>query len=200
MRALERNLSPENLQKEIIQKLIRLIYDSVHRFKRTITDLAEVVKVQKGEQEAIIEVSLWEVVEDVKLDLDGQITEANAEILSNINKNQFIRFSRKNLTSIIYNLLSNAIKYRSPQRRLLIRMSSEELPDYVLFTVEDNGLGMNLKAETQIFHMFKRLHNHVEGSGIGLYIVKRIVENIGGRIEVESEEEIGTTFRVFFRK
>jgi signal transduction histidine kinase len=47
--------------------------------------------------------------------------------------------------------------------------------------------------------MFKRFHTHVEGSGVGLYIVKRIIENAGGKIEVESQEGMGSTFRVFFK-
>ncbi len=199
MRALERNLSPESLQKETTQKVIRLIYDSVHRFKGTIADLAEVVKVQKGEQEAVAEVNLWQVVEEVKLDLDGQITETDARIESNINQEQLIRFSRKNLKSIIYNLLSNALKYRSPDRRPLIRITLEQLPGYVLFTIEDNGLGMNLKTGNQIFQMFKRLHNHVEGSGIGLYIVKKIVDDADGHIEAESEVGQGSVFKVYFK-
>jgi signal transduction histidine kinase len=52
----------------------------------------------------------------------------------------------------------------------------------------------------QLFTMFKRFHDHVEGSGIGLYMVKKIVENAGGRIEVESQVGVGSTFRVYFRR
>ena len=64
--------------------------------------------------------------------------------------------------------------------------------------MRDNGLGVNLNQKDKIFGMFKRLHNHVEGSGIGLYIVKKIVENNGGKIEVESEVGKGTIFKVHF--
>ncbi len=48
--------------------------------------------------------------------------------------------------------------------------------------------------------MFKRFHNHVDGTGVGLYMIKRIIENRGGKIEVESAEEKGTTFKVFLKK
>ncbi len=64
--------------------------------------------------------------------------------------------------------------------------------------VKDNGLGINKKHHSKLFLMFKRLHTHVEGSGIGLYIIKRIVENNGGKIEVESEENEGSEFKVYF--
>jgi signal transduction histidine kinase len=57
--------------------------------------------------------------------------------------------------------------------------------------VQDNGLGLDLTRERELFSMFQRYHTHVEGSGIGLYMVKKIVENAGGRIEVESKLDLG---------
>jgi signal transduction histidine kinase len=70
----------------------------------------------------------------------------------------------------------------------------------MVLLVEDNGLGIDLSQEDKIFAMFKRLHDHVEGSGVGLYIVKKIIENAGGKIEVQSEVDRGTIFKVYFRK
>jgi signal transduction histidine kinase len=68
---------------------------------------------------------------------------------------------------------------------------------YILIQVEDNGIGIAENNLPKVFTMFKRFHTHVEGTGIGLYIVKRIVENGGGKIEVESKVDVGTTFRVY---
>ncbi|MFD3003322.1 ATP-binding protein [Pontibacter toksunensis] len=104
------------------------------------------------------------------------------------------------MRSIVYNLLSNALKYKSPERKPHIKVTARTAPGYVLLSVEDNGLGMNMADEGKIFSMFKRLHDQVEGSGIGLYIVRRIVENAGGFIEVESEVGIGSTFSVSFKR
>ena len=67
-----------------------------------------------------------------------------------------------------------------------------------MLEVQDNGLGLNLTREPELFGMFRRYHTHVPGSGIGLYMVRRMVENAGGRIEVHSTLDEGSTFTVYF--
>jgi signal transduction histidine kinase len=74
------------------------------------------------------------------------------------------------------------------------------VPGFHLLTVSDNGLGMKPGQVNQLFTMFRRFHNHVEGSGIGLYMVRKMVENASGKIEVESQPGEGTTFRIYFRE
>lgn len=80
-----------------------------------------------------------------------------------------------------------------------IKIKTEKVKDYLLLIIKDNGLGIDPSNQSKVFKMFKRFHNHVEGTGIGLYIVKRILDNAGGKIEVESEEGKGTTFKVYFK-
>jgi signal transduction histidine kinase len=65
-----------------------------------------------------------------------------------------------------------------------------------VLAVHDNGLGLSAEQQGQLYGMFRRLHDHVEGSGIGLYMVKRIVENAGGTIAVQSTPGVGTTFTI----
>ena len=81
-----------------------------------------------------------------------------------------------------------------------MRLSCQTTADYHVLTVQDNGLGLSPEQQAGLFTMFRRFHGHVEGSGIGLYMVKRSVENAGGRIEVQSEPGQGSTFRVYFRR
>lgn len=76
--------------------------------------------------------------------------------------------------------------------------SCESTREYDLLIVNDNGIGIKKKNLDQLFTMFKRFHTHVEGTGVGLYMVRKMVENAGGRIEVESREGEGTNFRVYF--
>ena len=70
-------------------------------------------------------------------------------------------------------------------------------PGHTVLEVHDNGLGIAAEHLPRLFTMFQRFHDHVEGSGIGLYMVKHMVENAGGRIEVHSQLGAGTTFFVF---
>lgn len=200
MHALVRYLPEETLASERVNKLIGLIQASVDRFKKTVTDLTEVSKIQREEGELATEVDLAEVVEEVQMDLQSLISEAEATIETDFVQCRSLRFSPRNMRSIVYNLLSNALKYRSPHRPLHIRMRTQSSGDYWILSVTDNGLGISQADRSKIFSMFKRLHDHVEGSGIGLYILKKIVENAGGKIEVESEPDKGSTFSVYLKK
>jgi len=102
------------------------------------------------------------------------------------------------LATILTNLLENALKYTGPEKRIALRVS--HLGDHVSFAVEDNGIGISASERRAIFRPFHqadaRLSRHREGIGLGLSIVRRLVEALQGRIEVESEPGRGSTFRV----
>jgi signal transduction histidine kinase len=199
LRVLVKKLPPDNPQEPVFGKAVDLMRDAISRFKGTISDLTEITKIGKANEE-ITAVELPEVIRHVLLDLEDSIGEADAGVAVEVSQCPEIAFSRKNLHSIVYNLVSNAVKYRSPHRHLELGITCRVEGEYLVLSVADNGLGMDLSGENKIFTMFKRLHNHVEGSGIGLYIVKKIVDNAGGRIEVESQVDAGSTFRVYLRR
>ncbi|WP_245590588.1 sensor histidine kinase [Adhaeribacter aquaticus] len=200
MTALIEEMPSEALHNEGIRHIIQLIEGAINRFRKTVLDLSEVAKIQRQDEADLTYVNLAAVVAEVRLDLEAQIQEANAQIQTALVPDITIQFSAKNIRSIIYNLLSNALKYRSPDRQPVIQISSEITPTHVILSVTDNGLGFKVADEDKIFSMFKRLHDHVEGTGIGLYIVKRIVQNAGGYIKVESQVGVGSTFNIFFKK
>ena len=189
----------EGRMNEMEKNIIGMMHISISKFKGTIRDLTEMVKSQKEAVESPEPVAFEEMLEDVKFDLQEGITESQVLIESNFQVPE-IRYARKNLKSIVYNLISNALKYRSPARVARVWVSTEQNGEYTLLTIQDNGLGMTVEQQQNLFRMFKRFHTHVEGTGIGLYIVKRIVENSGGRIEVASQPDQGTVFRVYLRR
>ena len=196
--ALVRALPDEQIADEHVQRILSLMDTSIERFKRTIAHLTEIVKLQKEHEEHAVSVDVSQVVREVWLDLDFMVDPSEAELVLDIDDCPLIQFSEKNMRSVVYNLLSNAIKYQSPDRAPRIRIGCESTPHYHVIIVEDNGLGIEKKRIPQLFSMFKRFHDHVEGTGIGLYMVKKIVESAGGKIEVDSQLNQGTTFRVFF--
>lgn len=174
-----------------------MIEASFERFKNTVKDLTEIAKAQKEDSDNVEVVKFSDMVDDVKSGILDQIEKYNAEIQCEFAVPE-ISFSRKNLRSIIYNFVSNGIKYSAPERRPHIKLSSEQQNGFVVLTIADNGLGIPVENQNKLFQMFKRLHNHVEGTGIGLYIVKRIVDNAGGKIEVESGVGKGSVFKLYF--
>ncbi|MBD1397408.1 CHASE domain-containing protein [Pontibacter sp. JH31] len=181
------------------KQVLDMVSDSINKLKQTIADLAEITKVQKELHAKVEPLAFEQVLQDVIADIDGLVTESEANIEADFQVRELL-YARKNLRSIVYNLVSNAIKYRSPERLPSVRLSTHLDGEYVVLQVQDNGLGIKKQHQHKLFSMFKRLHNHVEGTGIGLYIVKRIIENNGGRIEVESELGQGTTFKVYFKQ
>ena len=198
--ALLRTLPAESRANPRTQRITSMMQESVERFKRTIANLTEIVKLQKENSGAVVSVNLSEVVREVRLDLESMIRSSGVELIVKINDELSVQFSEKNLRSVVYNLLSNAIKYCSPDRVPHVLIESESQPEYHVLTVQDNGLGMETGRLDQLFTMFKRFHDHVEGTGIGLYMVKKMVENAAGKIEVDSQLNKGSTFRVYFRR
>lgn len=181
-----------------IDKIKSLTLASLDKLKRTILDLTEITKVQKESTADMETIQFEEMLEEVKLTIQDSIKQNKATIITEIDTPE-IQFSKKNLRSIIYNLVSNAVKYCSPERAPVVRVKTEKKDGSILFTVSDNGLGIKPENYGKLFNMFTRLHDHVEGTGIGLYIVKRIIENNGGTIEVTSTLNEGTTFSVNFK-
>lgn len=197
MNLLQDRLTENKTKEEDVAPLMDMVQDSINRFKNTLRDLTEVAKIQNEEITDESKVSFEEMLDEVKLTIADLIQESDAEIREDFSEAPEISFSRKNLRSIIYNLVSNAIKYSSPDRKPEITITTTPADGYTILKVQDNGLGIKKEVQEKVFGMFKRLHTHVEGTGIGMAIVKRIIDNSGGKIEIDSELGKGTTFTVY---
>ncbi len=190
---------PRELQQQPdVKHIVRYIQQAIDRFKKTIANLTEITKLQKDNLYEAKLLNIADVVEEVTLDMMPLINESGAEIQTRIGPGFKLSFSEKNLRSIVYNLLSNAIKYRDPSRPLQVQVSAYTDSNYLVLAVRDNGLGLSPDNHSKLFSMFRRFHDHVEGSGVGLYMVKRMVDNAGGKIKVETTLGQGSTFHVYF--
>jgi PAS domain S-box-containing protein len=190
-------LDDEMSKNQDVSVILSMMNTSVEKFKRTLSDLTEISKAQKSGDETIEENDISELLEEVKSMEEQLIKSTRAIIKTDFDNCTKINFSRKNLKSIIYNLLSNALKFRMANRRPEIFIKTGIEGNYIILSVKDNGQGFDLKQKAKIFKMFKRLQSDTEGTGIGLYLVKRIVTNAGGKIEVESEIGKGSVFKVY---
>jgi PAS domain S-box-containing protein len=200
LNVLAKSLQEGNADKEQTDIVIKMLYKSVDRFKNTIIDLTEVAKVESNTNDDFTEISFHELFDEVKSNISRDIEESNVLITCDFTDLPSLHFSKKNLRSILYNLVSNAVKYRSPYRTPAIHITTASTgSEYKLLSVKDNGLGIKEDDKPKVFMMFKRLHQHVEGTGIGLSIVKKIIDNNGGKIEIISEPGKGTEFKVYFK-
>lgn len=142
---------------------------------------------------------LQNVLEDVRISLAPQLLESNALLKSDVGVTE-VTFNRRKLRSVIYNLVSNALKYSSPDRAPEIGIRSFHQDEFLVISVTDNGIGIEPKNQVSIFEKYNRITTHVEGNGVGLYLVKQILEGGGGRITVESELGAGSVFSVFIKQ
>jgi signal transduction histidine kinase len=197
--ALTETVSEEDIDREEINGIMKMMKSSLNRFDVTIKDLTSIVESNQYEEEETREaLSIFELVDQAKLDLEHLIRASNTKIEVVCEDELLIHFPRKNFNSILHNLLSNAIKYRSPERDPEVSVKLAVVDGKTNLTITDNGLGIPADKLDKVFLMFKRFHSHVEGSGLGLFIVKKMIDNMKGHIQVNSTVNKGTTFTITF--
>jgi signal transduction histidine kinase len=195
--AIKEELPPNN---EVLANLFSRLDNSVEQINRKLNNLSEVSRIQRpAEQVQQSTVSFQEVFNEVLETLDERLKGVQHTIETDFSSAPEVYISRENLHSLLFHLLTNSIKYRDPSRPLHIVVSSDLQDRFIRLMVKDNGLGMETtQYEGKIFSLFRRFHDHVEGSGIGLYIIKRIMDNHRGKVEVKSTVGEGTTFYLSF--
>jgi signal transduction histidine kinase len=194
--ALREQLPPAATEVPLVPRLLGMMDGAVARFRETLAHLTDVSKLQQTEGLLTEAVDLPALVRAVRLDLAAELAATGATLTVDVDGCPTVQFSPKNLRSIVYNLLSNAVKYHAPDRPPVVALRCYRAAGAVVLAVQDNGLGLDATQQGKLFGMFRRLHTHVEGSGVGLYMVKRIVENAGGTITVQSQPGVGSTFTV----
>ncbi|GEM_PF-4129839 len=179
--------------------LLEKLKTSVSNMRHKITKLNEVIKYKKNLKIEPEEVSFLAMTQEVMRDLDTQIKESGVVVNTDFRSCEVVRFPAVHLHHVLLNLMSNSIKYKRPEVPAIVNISSSIEEEQVALVFSDNGLGIDLRSYgSKLFGLFKRFHLSVEGDGIGLHTVKNIIEGYGGRIEVESEPNLGTTFTIYF--
>jgi PAS domain S-box-containing protein len=156
---------------------------------------------QVGRRDAVMApVDLNRIVTETLENLQEQITLKSAQV--EIGELPSVIGDAARFSQLFQNLISNAIKFSRPGRSPIVTIEGAEAGDYCSLRISDNGIGIPSGSETRIFQIFQRLHSDkdYQGSGIGLATCKKIVEQHGGRIGVESRPGLGSTFHFTLAK
>lgn len=173
---------------------------SLHQLDQILEDMHTILALDHNEGLVHFEdVPLAEVVQQVVQNLQEVVNECGGTVRVSIPDGLRVRANRAYLYSIFFNLLSNAIKYRAAHRPLRVELSATaEGGRGKVITCSDNGSGIDLErvAAEDVFKLYKRFHPHHSGRGLGLYLVKNHLQSMGGRIEVSSRVDVGTSFLI----
>lgn len=176
---------------------ISKIKNSVHHLNDILEDFLSLGKLDEGKvNSALTFFNLKELLEEV-MDEMRLLLKPGQKLKLDFNADEFIKSDTKLLKNIIINLVSNAIKFSNEDA--VIRIDCEKLPGITKISVEDNGIGIGLEDQEHLFSSFFRAANalNIQGTGLGLHIVKRYADLIGAKVELKSELNKGTTVSLF---
>lgn len=178
-------------------EFIAYAVDGSNRMRTLINSLLEYSRVNREKPFEMIDLNI--VLNEIKQNLNSQIEESNVVIKNS--ELPTVYGDRVLISQLFQNLISNGIKFKG-ERSPEITITCKKLDDEYLFSIKDNGIGIQKEYTDKIFVIFQRLHSKEKypGTGIGLAICKKIVERHGGRIWVESEPDVGSTFYFTIKK
>ena len=165
----------------------------------TISHLKELVEIQTEIKNVKETLNLRHYLKNILSILHNEITKHSVTIEINIPLDVTVEYNPAYLESILLNFTTNAIKYSSIDKKPIISYDFGIENGFKVLSVSDNGLGIDLKKhKNSLFGMYKTFHKNQNSRGIGLFITKNQVEAMGGKIEVFSEVNKGTTFKIYF--
>ena len=190
---------PSKIEDAETLNIINLIKKSTLKVYSTLEKYVDDLKNKEKSNRVKTELSISEISKIIIESIAYIINKRKVKIELNFSAFDIVKFDKGYLSSIIQNLITNAVKYASPNRTPEIKILSRFLDNKKQLIVKDNGLGMDLNfVQDRIFKINETFHQHKDGKGLGLYLVKSQIEEMGGKITVESELDRGTTFILTF--
>lgn len=180
---------------------IDLFKEATDKLSETIEYLNEIITVQRSMDIKKTKVFLKDEIKKTKDSLNFIIKKNKITILDTIPDDLTLFVVPEYIESILLNLFTNAIRYKSPDRATTLEIDYEVTDQHTIINFKDNGLGIDLeKNGHKIFGMFKTFHGNSDARGIGLFITKNQIEAMKGKIEVESEVGVGSTFKIYLNE
>lgn len=184
-----------NISAEDRSQSEQYLFTSAAQLDVMLKDLNIILQVKSEINEHKETIYFGELVDTIKSSIYLVMKREKAQIITDFSEQLNITSLRSYLYSIFYNLITNSIKYKRPGAAPVIRIKSEISGDKIRISFKDNGLGIDLiKHGLNIFGLYKRFHDHTEGKGMGLFMVKTQVETLGGTITAESTLNTGSEF------
>ncbi|MBA0883493.1 sensor histidine kinase [Flavobacterium undicola] len=182
-------------EKEEMIQLLKSVSDSLNE---TMLNLNEIVNIQTNVGLVTENLNLKQYLDNTLAILSDQIELKGVTVVSSIKNDIEVNYNPAYLESVLYNLISNAIRYSHHERHPTIHIDCFNESKKTVLQISDNGIGIDLnKNGHKIFGMYKKFSTHKDSKGIGLFITKNQIDAMGGSITVESEPNLGTTFKVY---
>lgn len=189
------NTADSEAEKSELLKHLQMVSNSL---ENTMSNLNEVVSIQSNLNINVETIDLNDyIVKAIQL-LNTQIEFKKVLVNNLVPVNTIFKYNPAYLESIVFNFISNAIKYSSPERIPEITIDTFYEEDKLVLRIADNGIGIDLKKNSdKLFGMYKTFNGNKDARGIGLFITKNQIDAMNGKIEVESEINVGTVFKIY---
>ncbi len=192
-------LQDETLTPQEQEESLQGLSASIEGLDAVIKDINTILQTKREIHEKKVVVIFSKLVNDIIMSIGNLIDKHRVRIVSDFSEVDEIYSLRIYIYSIFYNLISNSIKYSKPNEQPIIEIKSKKENGKIIIIFKDNGLGIDMKTKgDKIFGLYNRFHSHVEGKGMGLFMVKTQVESLGGKISIASELNKGTEFTIEF--
>jgi PAS domain S-box-containing protein len=190
--------SEDETEKEALLEMLSL---SSKKLNDTVENLSEFLTFQNLKTENYKKINLKSEIEKTCSVINQSIKQNNVEIINKVDESIQIKGIQSYIDSILVNLISNAIKYRAKERDCVVEFEAIKKQHTIELTIKDNGIGIDLdRNKDKIFGLFNTFHNNKDAIGFGLYMVKNQIEAMKGTIEVDSEINNGTQFKIIFNE
>jgi len=188
------------IENEELNEIIKGFSKSTAQLNETINDLVNVIIIKDSPSIQKEDIVIRDVFENVFNQLSFLISLKKPIIKMDLHETQVINLNKSYIESILLNLMTNSLRYLDPTKQLKIWISSKKTTNETILTFKDNGIGIDLvRNGDKIFGLYQRFHDYPDSKGLGLYLVKSQVESMGGKISVESQVGVGTTFTITFK-
>lgn len=191
------NVLKNNLSQEDRNLTQEYLISAAAQLDDMLKDLNVILQAKGDINEFKETINFRELTETIKSSIQTAMETINVRIITDFSLHENIFAIRSYIYSIFYNLITNSIKYKQRGVPPIITIRSESDNAKVRISFKDNGIGIDLtKHSSDIFGLYKRFHDHTEGKGLGLFMVKTQLEALGGTIRVESTPNSGTEFLI----